>query len=334
MDIPAQLRAAVEQCLNNTTIEELSQASEGLSKRYRAETRDGRMHIADRTAAGAYLAARLPATYAATHCALSALAQQFEDFAPATLFDAGAGPGTALFAASALFPTLTHAILYEQSTDIIALGRNLCRETVPFPVIWQQGDFSSLVNSSQSQAELVTLAYVLGELAENQQVRLADFLWQITSGAFVIIEPGTPAGWQRLLRIRNNLLLQGAFIAAPCPHSAPCPLAAPDWCHFSVRLARSRLHRQTKQGTIGWEDEKFIYMAFTRQKPENLTSRVIAPPRKTAAGVSLKLCNPDGTMACPAFAKRDKQTWKSVRKATWGSKLQSLIKNFKLQLTV
>jgi len=327
MDIPAQLRAAIEQCLNNTTIEELSRASEGLSKRYRAEIRDEHMHIADQIAARAYLAVRLPATYAATCYALSALTQQFEDFAPATLFDAGAGPGTALFAASALFPTLNHAILYEQSSDIIALGRNLCYETVSFPVTWQQGDFSALLNSTQQQADLVTLAYVLDELDENQQDQLADFLWRITSRAFIIIEPGTPAGWQRLLRIRSNLLRQGgAFIIAPCPHSAPCPLASPDWCHFSVRLARSRLHRQTKQGTIGWEDEKFLYMAFTRQKPENLTSRVIAPPRKTAGGISLKLCNPDGKMTCSVFAKRNKQTWKSVKKATWGSKLPPSIK--------
>ena len=36
----------------------------------------------------------------------------------------------------------------------------------------------------------------------------------------------------------------GANILAPCPHARPCPLAAPDWCHFSARVARSRLHRE------------------------------------------------------------------------------------------
>ena len=59
----------------------------------------------------------------------------------------------------------------------------------------------------------------------------------------LIIEPGTPAGYARMIALRSQLIASGAHVAAPCPHQAPCPLATPDWCHFAQRLPRSRAHK-------------------------------------------------------------------------------------------
>ncbi len=63
MELPASLRHAVDGALEGVALADLKRASEILSRRYRAETRDGRLHICDELAAKAYLAARLPATY-------------------------------------------------------------------------------------------------------------------------------------------------------------------------------------------------------------------------------------------------------------------------------
>ncbi|TIU19787.1 MAG: methyltransferase type 11, partial [Mesorhizobium sp.] len=90
-------------------------------------------------------------------------------------------------------------------------------------------------------------------------------LWRLTSDTLLIVEPGTPAGWQRVLAVRSQLIEAGAHVSAPCPHEAPCPLVPPDWCHFSRRVARSRLHRLAKEADVPWEDEKFIYLAASRQ---------------------------------------------------------------------
>ncbi len=121
----------------------------------------------------------------------------------------------------------------------------------------------------------------------------------------MIVEPGTPAGWQRILDARAALIAQGAHIAAPCAHQQECPLVAPDWCHFSRRVARSRIHRLTKDAEVPWEDEKFIYLAATRDLSLTAMARVIAPTRIGGGKVTLKLCNDDGSAEERLVTKRD-----------------------------
>src|SRR5690606_30783486 len=108
----------------------------------------------------------------------------------------------------------------------------------------------------------------------------------------VIVEPGTPAGWQRILAVRQQLIAAGAHVLAPCPHENPCPIAPPDWCHFARRVARSRLHRLAKDAEVPWEDEKFIYVAASRLPAGAHRPRVLAPPKPGSGKVLLKLCQP------------------------------------------
>ena len=133
----------------------------------------------------------------------------------------------------------------------------------------------------------MTLSYVLDELAPDAIGPLVDRLWALTAGLLLVVEPGTPAGWSRILAARDRLIAAGAHILAPCPHQEPCPLAAPDWCHFSRRVARSRLHRLTKGADVPWEDEKFIYLAASRtacsQPARPAFSRRPAPARGESA---------------------------------------------------
>ena len=72
-----------------------------ISKTYR----DGGNSAAIRseTDALAYALARMPATYAADIASLNALCEIRPDFAPTSLLDVGAGPGTASWAAAEAF---------------------------------------------------------------------------------------------------------------------------------------------------------------------------------------------------------------------------------------
>lgn len=316
MELPAILRAAVDRALEGVALSELQRAADTLSSRYRAELRDGRLHLSDDLAARAYLAARLPATYAAVRASLDSAAEVMPGFEPKSLLDVGAGPGTALWAASDCWPTIASATMIEASPSIRKLGEELSQQSGIESVEWRAADVARGVEAEK--ADLVTLAYVLDELSPEQGLALVDRLWAATSGLLVVVEPGTPAGWRRILAVRKLLVERGAHLAAPCPHSLDCPIAEPDWCHFSRRVARSRVHRQTKRGDVPWEDEKYIYIAASRLPSEAFSARVLAPARGGSGKVQLKLCQSDGAVEEKLLTKRDGDVFKKARRSDWG----------------
>ncbi len=320
MELPASLRQAVDAALEGVALADLKRASEMLSRRYRAETRDGRMHISDDLAAKAYLAARLPATYAAVRASLDSAAEVCPDFAPQSMLDVGAGPGTALWAAKQCWPMLQSATMIEASPAIRAVGSALSQDSGLSDLDWRAGD---VVREKLDfpEADLVTIAYVLDELAPENRQKLIERLWASARQMLVIVEPGTPAGWQRILDARRALIAAGAAIAAPCPHQLECPLIAPDWCHFSRRVARSRIHRLTKEAEVPWEDEKFIYLAAVRETVEDVEARVVAPTRVGGGKVSVKLCKDDGRAEERLLTKRDGDLFRWARRADWGDAL-------------
>jgi len=321
VELPAQLRQGVEAMLDGTPLSALKDAGRALSQRYRAEVRDGRLHMADSLAVKAYLAQRLPATYAAVRAAMGDLEGARPDFSPATLLDIGAGPGTALWAAAETWPSLGRATLLEASAHARAAGQALAA-ALPLRCDWLSGD-ATLSLPDTGAADLVTVAYVLDELPPAALPKLVERLWAFTAGTLLVVEPGTPAGWRRILDVRAQLVAAGGHVAAPCPHEAACPLAEPDWCHFSRRVARSRLHRLAKDADVPWEDEKFSYLAVSRQPASERAARVLAPPKAGSGKVTLKLCRPDGTAAERLFTKRDGAIFRAARRADWGDALDT-----------
>lgn len=318
MQLPAKLKGAIDELLEQTRLAELEAASARLTRRYRAEKRDGTMHLNSRIAAHAYLAARLPATYAAVYSSLEYIRELIPDFTPQSQLDVGAGPGTALYAASQVFTSLTKATLVEQSEDIQHSGQFLSSKAVDFVPTWTRANITNLAACGLSAADLVTLAYVLDELEPDSQDHLIDALWQLTHSILVIVEPGTPAGWNRLMHQRKRLLDAGAYMIAPCPHSNECPVKAPDWCHFSVRVERSRLHRQTKQAAVPFEDEKFSYIAFSKKAFNFDYRRVLNTPRRSAGKIDLTMCWPNGEKKSEIVTKKNMDFYRLARRCDWG----------------
>jgi len=315
MELPPALRQAVDAALEGIAARDLAAASDALSLRYRGEVRDGRFHVSDDLTARAYLAARLPATYAAIRAALDAVADVRPAFAPRSLLDFGAGPGTALWAASDCWPELDAATLIEASPSMRKFGAEFAPASGITQLDWRTDAPSS------GQSDLVTVAYVLDELDPVQRTGLVQQLWSRTSDTLLIVEPGTPAGWQRILDARDLLLKQGAHLIAPCPHAQTCPLLAPDWCHFSRRVSRSRAHLQAKGAEVPWEDEKFSYLAVSRNSAALPAARVIAPPRSGSGKVELKLCQSDGQARAVLVTKREGDRYKKARRLGWGDPL-------------
>ncbi|BAT58456.1 mitochondrial small ribosomal subunit Rsm22 [Variibacter gotjawalensis] len=319
MELPTALRQAVDAALEGALLTELAAASTELSRRYRAEIRDGRFHVLDELAAKAYLATRLPATYAAARAALGVVADEHPDFTPQTLLDVGAGPGTLLWAAADCWPSLREATLVEGSPVMRGYGERFAA-SLDVATTWEARNFSAALGAAGT-FDLVTLSFVLDELDDTQRDRLVAELWRHTARVLVIVEPGRPAGWQRILRARDRLLEAGAHIVAPCPHTSECPIKEPDWCHFAERLPRSRIHRLAKGGDAPYEDEKYSYVAVSRAPMHLPKARILSSPRAGSGKVALKLCESDGEARERLVTRREGETYKSARRKSWGNAL-------------
>ena len=71
----------------------------------------------------------MPATYAAVTASLNALGEITPDFAPNSLLDVGAGPGTATWAAAEAFPSLQAFTLLDANVALRTLALDLAADS-------------------------------------------------------------------------------------------------------------------------------------------------------------------------------------------------------------
>lgn len=321
MQLPIDLGLAIEEETARWSEKDLARAVEALSKRYRSGRTAGRtgfLHSEQDVAA--YAAFRMPATFAAVHAALVQTAERLPGWQPRRLLDVGAGLAAATWAAVNVFAGLEEATLLERDPDMIALGKRLAQRA-HHPVLpqatWIPTDLTGPWESSPH--DLVVVAYVLGELPSHHGAELVKRLWELTSGTLVLVEPGTPAGYRRIIEARDFLLAQGAHVVAPCPHRSECPMAHDDWCHFSQRVERSRRHRVVKKGELSYEDEKFSYVSVSRMEGTALSARVVRHPQVRKGHIGLSLCTADGRHETVTVTKKDREAFRRARDARWGT---------------
>ena len=136
----------------------------------------------------------------------------------------------------------------------------------------------------------------------------------------LIIEPGTPESFKKMKKIREYLITCGGNVIAPCIHNKKCELPENDWCQFTCRISRSKLHKVLKGGESPFEDEKFFYLAISKNK-ENSTrkefARVLRHPKIESGKITLKLCDNDGIKE-KMITKKSKELFKRARKIESG----------------
>jgi ribosomal protein RSM22 (predicted rRNA methylase) len=285
--------------------------SAALSATYRAGGSSARIDL------GAYLVARLPATFAAVDRVLSELAGRRPGFLPASLLDAGSGPGTASWAALEHWPSLQSVTFLDTSAPFLELATGLARQGAA-PLRDARAMLGSLLALPDGcAADLVVAAYALAELPAEQAVRAVEGLWRASRQVLVLVEPGTPQGFARLRAARHGLLAQGAVPVAPCTHALACPVSGEDWCHFSVRLARSRAHMHAKGASVPFEDERFAYLVLARDGTPCGGGRIVAPAQQAKPGISFRLCM-QGRLEVRHVARRAGAAYKVARKLEWG----------------
>jgi ribosomal protein RSM22 (predicted rRNA methylase) len=315
MRLPEELAAAIS---SKASMPGLAKAATELSETYRnREFAAPALKTAEQRLA--YLMVRMPATYAACRRALEETAGRIAGLAPESLLDLGAGPGTASWAASEVFPSLRSVTLIERDAAMANLGRELMRDSSSEALrtaTWIQADLSQDV--AAPSADVVMLSYMLGELSTAAAEWLVQRAWSATKQALVIVEPGTKVGFAQVERIRAKMISAGAEIAAPCPHHEKCPMMATgDWCHFSQRIERTAEHRRLKKGDLGHEDEKFSYIAFTKLGAQRSGSRIVRHPLYRPKQVQLTLCTAEG-LKQTTITKSQGERYREAKKAEWG----------------
>jgi ribosomal protein RSM22 (predicted rRNA methylase) len=314
-DLPAELRAVLEAKLEGLSRNDAAVRAASISQTYREG--GGSAAIRDHTDALAYALARMPATYAAVIASLNALRESAPDFAPKSLLDIGAGPGTAAWAAAEAFPSLQDFTLLDANAALRALALDLASGSLRLRDIQYRLGEARAALADAGPTDLVMASYMIGEIGENERRALTELMWAKARGALVVVEPGTPAGYGRIIALREQLISAGAHVAAPCPHDGKCPIQTPDWCHFTQRLPRLRAHKQVKGAELPFEDEKFSYVALTRAPLAQRRLRVLAQPVVTKVEVAAELCTPSG-LALAKIPRRAKTEYARARRWRWG----------------
>ena len=306
MQLPADLREKIEALLSSENRQTLSDAAENVSRKYR-RLEKGSLQISSDTEAHAYLATRFPATWCAVTEVLNRFREIYPFFYPGTSLDLGAGPGTASIAAQYHWPKLTLSML-EPNANLRAIGQQLVRGD------WQTRDVKTY--TPDKNYDLVIASYVFNEVEGDLSLILQNF-WGKAS-VFVMIEPGTKQGYETILTARDYFLSIGANIVAPCPQHFECPLKNSErWCHFSVRVDRSRLHREVKRdATLSYEDEKFSYLIVSKHKTPKPLYRALGNPHGQKV-IALETCQANGAFEIVSVSKRSND-YKLIKKSEWG----------------
>lgn len=298
--IPDALREGIEKELSLYSFQKVKAARENLSEKYR---RGLYSPLSSNEERAAYIATRMPATYAVMERVFAEI-----DFQGKTVLDLGAGPGTAFWALPGC-GSITHI---EQDREMISLAKRLAPES---PHTWIKGDIKDLLFPA---SEIALFSYSFNEVLD---IKLIEKAWQ-SCNTLILIEPGTPKGYSHVLQARERVLQLGGYLIAPCPHALKCPLKPPDWCHFAVRLPRLKWHKDLKEGTLGYEDEKYSYLIASKTPSAPYYGRILSPPEHHSGYLKLRLCTQEGVVT-PTLSKRDKERYKSAKKLSYGDKFEN-----------
>lgn len=316
MDIPDELKKSIDELIEKDKTNRIIENAQIISNRYRNNDGQGKRLLTEQDEAISYAISRMPATYAAVYSAVQHTIENYNENLE-TLLDIGAGTGAATWAVNELI-SIKQAKCFEREESMINIGKQLMNNTELSNTQWQKYDI--LQDEIEEKADIVITSYMINELPEDEKENVIQKLWNTTNKLLIIIEPGTPQGFKNILKVRENLLKNAGYIVAPCIHQGECKIGVDDWCAFYTRIARSAIHKQTKKGELGYEDEKFSYISFSKVPVKNNGKRILRHPQIHKGYINVKLCTEDGIQD-KVYSKKDGEIYKKIRKLNAGEKI-------------
>ncbi len=318
MNLPNEIWSIIEEKVNKKNPKNLADNFRNISDRYMAK-KVGEPLIKSSEEALAYCISRMPATFCAMTEALKHSIEMLNisNDSFESMLDVGSGTASATLAVLKSF-NIKNIKCIERENYMSNIAKDFFTSN---DISWYSEDVTK-ISTEDFKSDLVVSAYMVNELAENDLLRTVDFLWNNTKKMLLIVDPGTPDDYARMMAVRKHLIGKGAQIIAPCLTNMPCKLDKDDWCAFTTRVERNKLQKLVKDADAPYEDEKYTYLAFVRD--DSLVSdsingsRIIREPQITQNYIDLKLCQNDGTITSKKVTKSDKELFKKVKKSNNG----------------
>lgn len=317
MQLSEELRYKIETITSEYKTSELLSCSKKITEKYLNKTGKNESLLSSRIDVVTYSAVRMPATCAALSFSLEKMLEKVSDKQIEKVLDIGSGTGTSYFALNSILGSDFSLTCVEREREMISLAKELIEnDKVNFL------NFDSTQQFPNDKYDLVLASYFINELDDETTFKVVDKMVDATIKYLLIVDPGTPESFSRIRKIREYLINKGLYVVAPCPHCGECAICGDDWCHFTTRINRSKLHKLLKEGDSPYEDEKFSYIAFSKTPcTEHNESRILRRPIINSGFVKVKLCNPNGEIKEETITKSNKEKYKAIKKADVGDLL-------------
>ena len=317
MKIPDLLEFAIDEEVKKYSIKDLKDIALKLSKRYMESKRTGETLLKNELDMVAYSVIRMPATYSAIRTSMEKVLEMC-DLKIDSVLDIGSGTGAAEWVVSDLLDVEDIVCLEREKTM-----RDISRKYFSYHDILKNVKFieSDILKENLSvKKDLSIMSYIINELDEKDRLIAIQKVLDATNKLLLIVEPGTPEGFNNIKMIKEYAQEKGFCVLAPCTGNCRgCNLPEDDWCASSVRVQRSKIHKYLKDAEVGFEDEKFTYIAISKEKIENLKDgyRILRHPKIENGRVTIKVCK-NGEISEKIITKKDKELFKTVKKKNIG----------------
>ena len=314
MKIPFELEERIEKEVENIKLSDLKDVAKNLSNRYMNEKREGQSLINKRLEVLAYSIIRMPATFCAINKALEETLKRYNPTIE-TALDIGSGTGAGEWAILNNL-NINKITCIEREEEMASLAQKLL--DMHKNIIWKSQDI--IKNKIEDKADLVITSYMINELQENMKEEAIKNIFESFNKIAIFVEPGTPAGFNNIKRIQKMALKNNLNILAPCTSQNECNLPEDDWCHSIIRVERNKVHKFLKDADAPYEDEKFSYIAISKEKYDNSGTRILRHPIIEKGKITLKVCH-NGKIEEMIITKKDKELFKIAKKKKCGDNI-------------
>lgn len=311
MKIPFELEEKIAREIQNVKLSDLKEVAQTLSNRYMNEKRKGQSLINKKLEVLAYSIIRMPATFCAIDKAIEETLKKYNPTIE-TALDIGSGTGAGEWAILNNID-ISKITCIEREDEMSSLAQKLLEEHKN--INWKNQDI--VKNKINEKADLVIVSYMINELQDEVKEDVIKNILESFNKIVIFIEPGTPDGFSNIRKIQKIAINNNLNILAPCTSQNECKLPKDDWCHSIVRVERNKIHKFVKDADLPYEDEKFSYIAISKEKIDNSGARILRHPNISSGFIKVKLCN-NGIIEDKTFTKKDKENFKKIKKLKCG----------------